>query len=370
MSLPFWLQGALLPWALTALITVLHVVLPGRWVDGYVADPSASTGRPLRYRLNGLRVLGAVVLLWLLGGATGLVPLDLLFVHRWWAAAGAAALGLVFTAATVLTAPSRGDALLAELYLGRRENPRLMGGVVDAKMWLYLVGAVLLALNLLSVLAHHLAAHSGALAPGLLLGVGLMLWFVVDYLVFEHVHLTTYDIFAERVGFKLGWGCLAFYPWFYALPAFAAADQPGPGAGPLWLELAAGLFFLGWALARGANLQKHRFKSDPTAPFLGIDPVALTAPRPGGGPPFLLLASGFWGLARHINYLGEILMATGVALAVGPAGAPWAWLYPLYYVALLLPRERDDDARCADKYGPLWAAYRARVPWRILPGVY
>ena len=49
---------------------------------------------------------------------------------------------------------------------------------------------------------------------------------------------------------------------------------------------------------------------------------------------------------------------------------PGPWLYPLYYVALLLPRERDDDRRCAAKYGPLWERYRERVPRRILPRVY
>jgi delta14-sterol reductase len=30
----------------------------------------------------------------------------------------------------------------------------------------------------------------------------------------------------------------------------------------------------------------------------------------------------------------------------------------------------DDDRRCAAKYGPLWRAYVARVPYRIVPGVF
>ena len=49
---------------------------------------------------------------------------------------------------------------------------------------------------------------------------------------------------------------------------------------------------------------------------------------------------------------------------------PGPWLYPLYYVGLLLPRQLDDDRRCAAKYGPLWAEYVKRVPWRIIPRVY
>ncbi len=36
----------------------------------------------------------------------------------------------------------------------------------------------------------------------------MLSWFCVEYLMHEHVHLFTYDLFAERTGFKLTWGCL------------------------------------------------------------------------------------------------------------------------------------------------------------------
>jgi hypothetical protein len=48
----------------------------------------------------------------------------------------------------------------------------------------------------------------------------------------------------------------------------------------------------------------------------------------------------------------------------------WPWLYPLYYVALLFPRQSDDDKRCAEKYGKLWKEYVRRVPYKIIPLVY
>jgi delta14-sterol reductase len=63
-------------------------------------------------------------------------------------------------------------------------------------------------------------------------------------------------------------------------------------------------------------------------------------------------------------------MASALALALGAPAALGPWLYPLYYVALLVPRQRDDDRRCAARYGPLWAEYEQRVPWRIIPFVY
>jgi protein-S-isoprenylcysteine O-methyltransferase Ste14 len=83
-----------------------------------------------------------------------------------------------------------------------------------------------------------------------------------------------------------------------------------------------------------------------------------------------LLFRGFWGLSRHINYLGEILMATGLSLSLGYPDSLGPWLYPLYYVALLTSRQAKDDKRCADKYGELWTAYCQKVPYRIVPYLY
>lgn len=71
-----------------------------------------------------------------------------------------------------------------------------------------------------------------------------------------------------------------------------------------------------------------------------------------------------------IDGRGGVLMAIGLALSLGRPSEPAPWLYPLYYVLLLGLRERDDDRRCAAKYGELWERYRERVPWRIVPRLY
>jgi delta14-sterol reductase len=356
------LAGFLTPFALYALILGLHLVLPAQDVAGYVRDPN--TGLPLRYRLNGLLVLGTTVGAWALACSRGLMAWDWLWVHRWGSLSGACALGLMFTLAIVMTAPSTGRSLAVDLFLGRRENPQGLGGRIDAKMFLYLVGATMLELNLLSFAAHHLHTFAADPSPGVLLHVALFTWFVCDYMFFERVHLYTYDLFAERVGFKLGWGCLTFYPFFYAVGLWTTADRPNPGSGTAWLVASAVVFFAGWCLARGANMQKFFFKLDPRATFLGIEPQVLSRG------PHRLLCSGFWGLSRHINYLGEIGMATGLALSLGYPLTVGPWLYPLYYLVLLIPRERDDHRRCALKYGSLWDEYCERVRFRIVPGLY
>jgi len=71
-----------------------------------------------------------------------------------------------------------------------------------------------------------------------------------------------------------------------------------------------------------------------------------------------------------VNYLGEILEAVGLTLLLGYPGVWVAWLYPLYYVALFLARERADERRCAAKYGDLRTEYKQRVPRRIVPWLY
>lgn len=352
------------PTAIYAAILALNIAVPGRWVTGYVTHEGS--GEKLRYRLNGLRVLALSIGIWALLCASGLLAWDAFYLHRWEMMSGAFVLGLLFTLAIVLPAPPvPGKSLAVEFYEGRLANPQWRGGLLDAKMYLYLAGAIMLELNVLSFAAHHLALHASDPSPGVFLYVFLFSFFVTEYLNFEEVHLYTYDFMAERVGFKLGWGCLVFYPFFYPVGLWGLAEAPNPHTPTALLALYALVFFSGWMLSRGANLQKFQFKRDPRAKAFGIlDPRTISA---GGRH---VLTGGFWGLSRHINYLGEILMASGLALSLGYPLALGPWLYPLYYVALLFPRQADDDRRCAERYGELWTEYCRRVPWRIIPYVY
>lgn len=357
------LAGFLAPGGVYVLVLLLHLIVPARLVDGYVISPE--TGQPYRYRLNGLIVYWLAVSLWVVACASGLLAWDFFWTTRWESLCGACVFGLGFTGWIVLQAPPTGKGLLADLFLGRLENPQWLDGRVDAKMWLYLVGATMLGLNIYSFTMHHIRTFPDDPSPGVLLYTSLFTFFLTEYLFFEQVHLYTYDFFAERVGFKLGWGCLLFYPFFYAIGLWSLADASNPHGSSALLVLAGVTFVLGWVFARGANMQKYVFKRDPSAVFLGV-----IAPKVVSDGDKQLLASGFWGISRHVNYLGEFLMATGLTLSLGYPDALTPWLYPVYYVALLVPRQIDDDRRCALKYKSLWDEYVRRVPYRIVPGVY
>lgn len=357
------LVGFFSSWVIFTAIFGLHLVLPARHLNGYVKDEG--TNEYLQYRLNGPQVLAVSIGFWAGLCFTGVMPWDWLWHQRWNGFAGAIVLGALTSIVVVITAPTRGKTWLAEFYRGRRRNPQMFNGRADAKMALYLLGAVLLELNLLSFAAHHFITYPNDLSPGVVLYVVLFTWFVCDYLVFERVHLYTYDLFAERIGFKLVWGCLAWYPYFYVVGLWVVADNPNPQSPTWFLALASLIFFTGWIFARGSNMQKFSFKLDPHRTFLGL----FKSERLSNGEQHIL-CSGFWGVSRHINYLGEILMAVGLTLVLGWPLDFAPWLYPLYYIALLVPRQIQDDKRCAEKYGELWQQYCEHVPWRIVPRIY
>lgn len=354
--------GFITPIIIYLFIFILNAIIPGRWVVGYVTKPG--TTEKLKYRLNGLLVLFITIATWFSLCYWGFIEWDWLYKIRWYSLAGAITFGIIFTFAIVIPYPAVRKHFFLDFFFGRLENPQLWGGKIDAKMWLYLVGAIMLELNILSFAAHHYMLFGTESSYGIILATGLLTFFVCDYLTFEEVHLYTYDFFAERVGFKLGWGCIAFYPFFYSVPLWSSVSLPDNDY-PIWLLIAAIIVFFGsWMLARGANMQKYFFKKNPEQSFIGIKPKTISDGNNS------LLTSGFWGISRHINYLGEIGMATGIVLAVGHPTLIWPWLYPLYYIALLVPRQIADDGRCAIKYGQLWETYVKKVPYRVIPFIY
>ena len=64
-----------------------------------------------------------------------------------------------------------------------------------------------------------------------------------------------------------------------------------------------GLKALGYWVFRGSNSQKNTFRQNPEHP----DVRHLKTLRTASGR--RLLVSGWWGVARHINYFGDWLMA-------------------------------------------------------------
>ncbi len=361
------IAGFFTPLAVFAAFFLAQLILPARRVPGYVIDEK--TGEPRSYRLNGLLVYVIALLVWWFE-LTGM-PRDWFFRSTIYAVAGGTLFAAIFTAIAVFSQPrdvSKNP--IAEFWTGRAREISLFRDRFDIKMYFYVVGGSMLALNALSGAAYHHDRFGDAANPGIYLYAGFFTFYVLDYFIFERVQLYTYDLIHERLGFMLFWGGLIVYGWLFILPLWGMAAHPDPGFSTawtyVWLIGTCALFLLGWSISRGANLQKYTFKRWPDRKFLGlIEPKYIEVGERK------ILYSGLWGVARHFNYMGEGFLSLSIALAFGHFGNPWAWTYFVFIVTLFTFRQRDDDRHCAEKYGAeKWAEYKAKVRYRIFPGVY
>jgi 7-dehydrocholesterol reductase len=196
--------------------------------------------------------------------------------------------------------------------------------------------------------------------------------YVVDLFAREEWYLHTTDIQHDRFGFYLAWGGVVWLPFMYTLPAAYLVTNPVELSPEAALAVL-GLGLAGYALFLSANRQRSRFRATGgRASVWGAAPRAILArylTADGRVHDTALLASGWWGLARHPNYIGDAMMALAFSLTCG-FGHVLPYFYAVYLPALLVHRALRDERRCREKYGAAWDAYCAAVPWRILPGVW
>ena len=82
-----------------------------------------------------------------------------------------------------------------------------------------------------------------------------------------------------------------------------------------------------------------------------------------------LMLCGYWGIARHLNYLMEINVALSWALPAFGYGI-WPFFYFFFIVILLVHRTYRDEEKCRQKYGKGYEQYCMKVPYKIIPYVF
>jgi protein-S-isoprenylcysteine O-methyltransferase Ste14 len=160
--------------------------------------------------------------------------------------------------------------------------------------------------------------------------------------------------------------------------------KAGPTAererGQKWIQAAASLLFIGFHVVAGLD---HRFGWSQLAPWwsflggvgvlAGFWIVFLTFQANGHASAVIevdedqqVISTGPYALIRHPMYAGALLMLSAGALALGslPALALTAGL-GLAMVFRLLAEERFLAHQL-----PGYEAYRAKVRWRLLPGIW
>lgn len=262
---------------------------------------------------------------------------------------------------------------LYDFFIGRELNPRVGG--LDLKYFCELRPGLIqwLLLNLACLAKSAGAEGSGGLpSPSVAFVVAAQVYYVLDALMNEESILSTLDVTTDGFGFMLAFGDLAWVPATYALQArFLVQQSSMSPSSNLLLACAVALGAVGMYLFRASNGEKDAFKRDPSSPqFKGMRTIKAKVDAGGGKTrSTLLLADGWWGVSRHVNYLADWLTAVAWSLPCGLA-SPIPYFYPFYFAILLIHREMRDSHKCAVKYGAAWEEYKKAVPYKIVPGVY
>ncbi|XP_049446204.1 delta(14)-sterol reductase LBR isoform X2 [Epinephelus fuscoguttatus] len=188
------------------------------------------------------------------------------------------------------------------------------------------------------------------------------LLYVVDGLWNEEAILTTMDLMHDGFGFMLAFGDLVWVPFTYTLQAYYLVRHPNPLSLPALAAIVI-LKLVGFYIFRKSNSEKNNFRRNPSDPKLSYLKTIPTATGKS------LLVSGWWGVVRHPNYLGDLLMALAWSLPCGFSHL-LPWYYMIYFIILLVHRDSRDMSECRRKYGSAWDEYCRTVRYRIIPRVY
>ena len=187
------------------------------------------------------------------------------------------------------------------------------------------------------------------------------------------------DIIVDRAGFEIQWGCLVWVPSVYTLHSRFLVQYPSG----LTFIAAFGIFLVsiaGVVLNYMADRERDIFRATNGKAYVwGKPPNYITATyttvdRNTGkktDKKSLLLASGFWGMARHFQYSFELTAAWSWCLLANPVhNGVLPLFYAVFLTYLLIDRADRDSKKCHLKYGKYYEEYCKLVPYKIIPGIY
>lgn len=252
--------------------------------------------------------------------------------------------------------------IFVDFFMGRELNPRIVHKLLDLKVFLDLrpplIGWTILNICYISKEMHM---KNYASLPLILLTIFQGIY-TYDALIFESAILSSMDITTEGLGFMLVFGDIVWVPFMYSLQGRYLVHST-PNFCCFTLLFFSLIFFLGYWIFRSSNLEKHRFRTNPNDQ--SVAHLKYITTKNGRK----LLISGWWGAARKINYLGDMIIGLAFCLLTGWS-SPIPFFYFPYIICLLAHRAWRDDRECAKKYGEDWIRYKRHVNSLFIPYIF
>lgn len=256
-----------------------------------------------------------------------------------------------------------------DFFMGIELNPRV--GPIDLKLFFNGRPGIIA----WSIINLSFASAQYALYGYVTLSMILVNFFQLLYILYffwkEAWYLNTIDIHHDHFGWMLAWGDMTWLPFMYTLQGLFLVFHPVELSTPYALFVL--LFGLvGFTIFASANNQKDRFRKDENTLIWGKKPNYLSCTYKtvdGATRESKLLLSGWWGVSRHFNYTGDLMLSLAYSLACG-----LEYLFPYFYFiflsSLLIHRCIRDEKRCQKKYGTTWSQYTSQVPYRLIPYIW
>uniref|UniRef100_A0A667YC98 Delta(14)-sterol reductase LBR n=1 Tax=Myripristis murdjan TaxID=586833 RepID=A0A667YC98_9TELE len=357
--------GIVLLWTLFQ--ALLYILPVGKLSEGM----PLRTGERLKYRTNGFF---AIVVSAVAVAAAVYQGVDLTYIHSNFLQLAVASFLGSFLLSVYLYVRSRyvppdqlalgGNSgnVVYDFFKGHELNPRIKN--FDLKFFCEMRPGLIgwCVINFAMALAEMQEQHLEAPSHAMILVNLFQLLYVVDGLWNEEAILTTMDLMHDGFGFMLAFGDLVWVPFTYSLQAYYLVTHPNPLGLPALIAIVA-IKLLGFYIFRMSNSQKNAFRRNPSDPKLAHLKTIPTATGKS------LLVSGWWGVVRHPNYLGDLIMALAWSLPCGFSHL-LPWYYMIYFIILLVHRNSRDMSECRRKYGSAWDEYCQTVRYRIIPGIY
>jgi len=259
-----------------------------------------------------------------------------------------------------------------DFFMGAVLNPRV--GHFDIKFFVEIRPGIMLWFFLsLSMAVKQYELYGHVTSPMILIAFYHLCYANACYKGEECIPMSM-DIIYEKFGWMLCWANMVWVPFTYCFPQYYLI-KVAPFEPPLpWTLFVLSLHLAGYYIFDTANSQKDIFRAKdkavkrrgfPQLPWGKLkNPHAVKTERGTE-----LLAAGWWGIARHMNYTGDLMMAWSWGMTC-LCGSFVPYFYAVYMTLLLIHRERRDNDQCKAKYGKDWDKYCKEVPYRILPYIY
>src|SRR3990167_8747631 len=257
-----------------------------------------------------------------------------------------------------------------DMCMGLELNPRI--GNFDLK--LFLIARCGMISWILVDISHAAGQYErfGGVSNSMWLVCFLHAIYVIDLLFYESWYLETIDIMHDRLGFNLTYGVVVYVPFGYTFQTWYLSHNFVQLTEPvLYTILITGL--VAYYLFRSSNNQRRKFREKngkiniwgKQAKYISAEYNTVDGKKGKS----LLLISGWWGLARHFNYLADIVQSFCYCVPCG-FNDVMPWFYFFFMTWLLNHRAAIDNQRCKMKYGKYWDDYCKAVPYKMIPYVF